>query len=220
MEAVRHAQAALDWGLGLAHWAIAASFRSFELEAERSMQAIDLARQHGWTDEPVVAVARNALGDPAAAGQALTRALDLAEPEGVLMPFLLHSVDPLLRQHARQTTAHAPSSQRMLTGLIPAPADPQGQSALPKGIVPPRPAPIARLSPPSPEPLSASEFRVLRFLPTNLSAPEIAAELSVSVNTVRTHMRHVYAKLGAHHRTGAVARARACGLLTPSSRGH
>ena len=108
----------------------------------------------------------------------------------------------------------------MLTGLIPAPADRQGQSALPKGIVPPRPAPISRLSPPPPEPLSASETRVLRFLPTNLSAPEIAAELSVSVNTVRTHMRHVYAKLGAHHRTDAVARARACGLLRPSSRGH
>jgi len=46
---------------GLAHLAIAASFRSFELEAERSMQVIELARQHGWTDEPVVAVAYVAL---------------------------------------------------------------------------------------------------------------------------------------------------------------
>jgi LuxR family maltose regulon positive regulatory protein len=51
-----------------------------------------------------------------------------------------------------------------------------------------------------------------------LSAPEIASQLSLSVNTVRTHMRHVYEKLGAHRRAGAVERARALGLLAPSSR--
>jgi len=50
---------------------------------------------------------------------------------------------------------------------------------------------------------------VLRYLPTNLSAPEIARELSVSVNTVRTHIRHVCGKLGAHGRTEAVTQARA-----------
>jgi LuxR family maltose regulon positive regulatory protein len=49
-----------------------------------------------------------------------------------------------------------------------------------------------------------------------LSAPEIAGELSVSVNTVRTHMRHLFVKLGVHRRTEAVARARALGLLAPS----
>jgi LuxR family transcriptional regulator, maltose regulon positive regulatory protein len=68
------------------------------------------------------------------------------------------------------------------------------------------------------EPLTDSETRVLRYLPTNLSAPEIAGQLSVSVNTVRTHMRHVYEKLGAHRRAGAVERARALGLLAPSPR--
>src|SRR6202011_3568090 len=46
------------------------------------------------------------------------------------------------------------------------------------------------------EPLSQGETRVLRYLPTNLSAPEIARELSVSVNTVRTHIGHVGGKLG------------------------
>ncbi len=57
---------------------------------------------------------------------------------------------------------------------------------------------------------------MLRYLPTNLSAPEIARELSLSVTTVRTHVRHIFGKLGAHHRTEAVARARALGLLAPS----
>jgi LuxR family transcriptional regulator, maltose regulon positive regulatory protein len=59
---------------------------------------------------------------------------------------------------------------------------------------------------------------VLRYLPTNLSGPEIARELSVSVHTVRTHIRHLFEKLGAHRRTEAVAQARALGLLAPSPR--
>ena len=59
-------------------------------------------------------------------------------------------------------------------------------------------------------------MRVLRYLPTNLSTPEIARELSVSVTTVRTHISHLFAKLGAHRRTEAVARARDLGLLAPS----
>jgi LuxR family maltose regulon positive regulatory protein len=57
---------------------------------------------------------------------------------------------------------------------------------------------------------------VLRYLPTNLSAAEIARELSVSVTTVRTHIRHLFLKLGVHRRTEAVAAARALGLLAPS----
>jgi LuxR family transcriptional regulator, maltose regulon positive regulatory protein len=59
---------------------------------------------------------------------------------------------------------------------------------------------------------------VLRYLPTNLSAPEVARELSLSVHTVRTHMRHIFAKLGVHRRTEAVTRARALSLLAPSPR--
>jgi LuxR family transcriptional regulator, maltose regulon positive regulatory protein len=59
---------------------------------------------------------------------------------------------------------------------------------------------------------------VLRYLPTQLSAPEIATELSVSTSTVKTHMRHLYAKLGAHSRTEAVESARALALLAPSAR--
>jgi LuxR family maltose regulon positive regulatory protein len=67
------------------------------------------------------------------------------------------------------------------------------------------------------EQLSASEGKILRFLPTNLSAPEIAGQLCLSVNTVRTHMRHLYEKLGAHSRTEAVDQARTLGLLALSS---
>jgi len=57
---------------------------------------------------------------------------------------------------------------------------------------------------------------VLRYLPTNLSGPEIARELYISPNTIRTHLRHLYAKLGTHSRAETVARARTLGLLAPS----
>ena len=67
------------------------------------------------------------------------------------------------------------------------------------------------------EPLSGSEIRVLRYLPTHLSAPEIAGELSVATSTVKTHLRNLYAKLGVHSRAEAVERARALVLLAPSA---
>ena len=56
---------------------------------------------------------------------------------------------------------------------------------------------------------------MLRHLPSNLSAPEIGRELYVSASTVKTHMRHIYAKLAVHRRSEAVERARALGLLAP-----
>jgi LuxR family maltose regulon positive regulatory protein len=59
---------------------------------------------------------------------------------------------------------------------------------------------------------------VLRYLPTSLTVPEIADQLYVSVNTVRTHTRHIYDKLGAHRRLEAVELARDLGVLAPSSR--
>ena len=81
-------------------------------------------------------------------------------------------------------------------------------------------ADVAVLRPPQPlELLSDSELRVLRYLPTNLRGPEIAAELFVSLSTIRTHLRNVYAKLGVHSRADAVTRARELGLLSPSSLG-
>jgi LuxR family maltose regulon positive regulatory protein len=61
------------------------------------------------------------------------------------------------------------------------------------------------------DPLSESELRVLRYLPSNLSASEIADVLYVSTSTVKTHMRHIYEKLNVHRRSEAVDRARQAG---------
>ena len=59
---------------------------------------------------------------------------------------------------------------------------------------------------------------MLRYLPTHLSAPEIASELYLSTNTVKTHVRHLHTKLGTHSRDETVEHARALGLLAPSAR--
>jgi LuxR family transcriptional regulator, maltose regulon positive regulatory protein len=145
------------------------------------------------------AITRDALGDSRAAASALERALDLAEPDGALLWFVLHPAPGLLERHARHDTAHAALIADILSLLA-------GNRSAP---------PPAGPRPPL-EALSDSEIRVLRYLPTNLSGPEIAGELCVSLNTIRTHMRHLYAKLGTHRRAEAVARARALGLLAPS----
>ena len=64
------------------------------------------------------------------------------------------------------------------------------------------------------EELSPSELRVLRYLPTNLTRAEIARELYVSINTVNSHIRTIYSKLGARDRSSAVRRARELRLLS------
>ena len=145
--------------------------------------------------------ARDALGDPAAAGRALERALDVAEPNGAVLPFLLHPAKDLLERQARRRTAHAALIGEILDRLAGnRPATPPAGPRLPI------------------EPLSGSELRALRYLPTNLTVPEIAREMYVSVNTVKTHTRNLYAKLGTHSRAETVSRARDLGLLAPSAR--
>lgn len=64
-----------------------------------------------------------------------------------------------------------------------------------------------------PDPLSERELEVLRFLPTHLTSTEIAEALTVSANTVRTHIKNIYGKLGVHSRGEAVARAKALEIL-------
>jgi LuxR family transcriptional regulator, maltose regulon positive regulatory protein len=145
--------------------------------------------------------ARDALGDAGARERALERALDLAEPDGLLLPFLFHPVPDLLERHSRIHTTHGSlilEILNLLAGTRRAPALDQPEHLA--------------------EPLSESELRVLRYLPTNLSNKEIASELYVSVNTVKAHVKHLYTKLDTHHRGEAVERARALGLLAPSSR--
>ena len=68
------------------------------------------------------------------------------------------------------------------------------------------------------EPLTEAETRVLRYLPTHLGAGDIGDELHLSANTVKTHVRHLYQKLGAHSRGEAVERARAFGLVASPPR--
>ena len=97
-------------------------------------------------------------------------ALDLSEPDGVLLPFLLQPTPDLLERHSRFRTTHGSLISEILNLL----AGKQRTSA---------PGEPARLA----EPLSESELRVLRYLPTDLSNQEIASELYVPVNTVNAH---------------------------------
>jgi LuxR family maltose regulon positive regulatory protein len=154
------------------------------------------------------AIARDALGDPAAARDAIRRALDMATPDGAVTAFLFHPPARELFDRYAPDRSEQAALVAGIRNLLPA----EPKLAVHGGA--PRLADSFRLV----DPLSKTEIRVLRYLPTNLSAPEIARELSVSVHTVRTHVRHLFAKLGAHGRTEAVTRARALGLLAPSGR--
>jgi LuxR family maltose regulon positive regulatory protein len=137
------------------------------------------------------------LGDRNAAAAAAEAALAAAEPDRLIFPFAMTEAAELLDALPRHETAHG----ALLADIV----------DLLRGV----PAPSTdreRLSPR--EELSPSELRVLRYLPTNLTRPEIARELYVSINTVNTHIRNVYSKLGARDRSSAVQRARELRLLS------
>ena len=144
------------------------------------------------------ALARKRAGDRAAAERSVERALDLAEPQGFAWIFMtVPGAAELLAAHPAHATAHAAFRQALLDLF-----DGGGAAA-----------------PELAEQLNERELTVLRFLPSNLSAAEIGSELFLSVNTVKTHMRKLYAKLEVHTRADAVERGRALGLLAPSRRG-
>jgi LuxR family maltose regulon positive regulatory protein len=147
------------------------------------------------------AVARDALGDTQAAEDDVERSLDLAEPDALILPFLIVPALDILERHPRHRTAHAALLANILDVLAGSPLRAR------------RPD-LEDLT----EDLTESEMRVLRYLPSNLSAPEIASEIFLSTSTVKTHMRHIYEKLGVHSRTEAVDGARERGLLGPSAR--
>jgi LuxR family transcriptional regulator, maltose regulon positive regulatory protein len=136
------------------------------------------------------------LRDLHAANQAAERALALAEPDRLVLPFVMTGSAGLLEALPRHETEHAALLADILDVLHGSPAAATKQSS----------------SPPT-EKLSRGELKVLRYLPTNLSRPEIAGELSISVNTVSTHLRSIYAKLQVRDRSSAVQRARDLRLL-------
>ena len=141
-------------------------------------------------------LAHRQLGDQRAANQAAERALTLAEADRLILPFAMTGSGELLEALPRHETTHG----ALLTDIL----DVMHGSS---------PAVKDRVSPPQTEALSRGELKVLRYLPTNLSRGEIASELSVSVNTVNTHVRNIYAKLQVGDRSAAVQRARELRLL-------
>ena len=146
-------------------------------------------------------LAHRELGDQRAASQAAERALALAESDRLILPFAMTGSAGLLEALPRHQTAHAALLADILDVL-------HGSS----------PAAKEQTSSPPVEELSPGELRVLRYLPSNLSRPEIAGELSVSPNTVSAHIRNIYAKLQVRDRSSAVRRARELRLLAAAGR--
>ena len=147
------------------------------------------------------ALARKRLGDDQGAERSVERMLELTEPHGrAWMALTLPGARELLEAYPAHRTSHGAHLKALID--------------LAAGAPPPGAEPPTALE----EPLSERELAVLRFLPTNLSASEIGSEMFVSVHTVKTHMRKLYAKLDVHTRAEAVERGRALGLLGPARR--
>jgi LuxR family maltose regulon positive regulatory protein len=142
-------------------------------------------------------IAHLRLGDRKAAAGAAEAALAAAEPDRLIFPFAMTGAAELLDALPRHETAHS----ALLADVV----DLLRGTAVPS---------TDQECPWQPDQLSPSELRVLRYLPTNLTRPEIARELYVSINTVNTHIRNIYSKLGARDRSSAVQRARQQRLLS------
>ena len=170
------------------------------------------ARKAGWVHAQIKililqALAFQARGDQEEALGALARALSLAEPGGYMRVFLDEGAPmAVLLRHAvgrgiaagyagKLLAGFADSSQAIAVG--PDASRPEGSGA-PAGLL---------------DPLSGREMEVLRLLATGLSSTEIAGELIVSVNTIRSHVKSIYGKLDVHGRMEAVQQARKLGLM-------
>jgi LuxR family maltose regulon positive regulatory protein len=154
------------------------------------------------------AVALQVLGRVEEARAVLTRALAMAEPEGYVRIFIDEGApmgELLAAVLATQRPRRGAEAQRMAAYASRLLAALAGN--------PPEERPAAPPSAVLVEPLSARELEVLRLLATTLSTPEIARELVVSANTVRSHVKCIYGKLNAHGRIEALQRARELGLL-------
>jgi LuxR family maltose regulon positive regulatory protein len=172
--------------------------QALELTGRLLAAAEDGGRTGSVVESLVVeALARQALGDRDGAVAAVRRAAALAEPEGHVRVFLDEgpAMTLLLHQVARDRTA-PPFVGRLLLAA--------GSGPLAR-----RPARTPGLI----EPLSDRELEVLRLLQGDLDGPDIARELIVSLNTLRTHTKNIYAKLGVSNRRAAVRRAQELDLL-------
>ncbi|RME45333.1 MAG: helix-turn-helix transcriptional regulator, partial [Chloroflexi bacterium] len=141
------------------------------------------------------ALAYQAQGNLSDALTPLTRALTLAEPEGYVRIFVDEGppMATLLRAAAR--AGIAPNYVRHVLSAF---ETPDARAPIRQDLV---------------EPLSQRELDVLRLLATGLTGPEIARELVVSLNTMRTHTKHIYSKLGVNSRQAAILRAQELEIL-------
>jgi LuxR family maltose regulon positive regulatory protein len=167
--------------------------------AQRLLAAANDGGRDGAAIELLVllSLVHAAAGDRDSARVAVEEALVRAEPEGYVRVFVEEgaAMTALLRSVAVRGAAHD-HAQRVLASLRGGPPPPASPPAR-RGLV---------------EDLSARELEVLRLLRSDLSGPDIARELYVSLNTMRTHTKNIYAKLGVTNRREAVRRADELGL--------
>jgi LuxR family maltose regulon positive regulatory protein len=148
----------------------------------------------------LLALAYEAQGDTPAALVSLERALTLAEPEGYCRLFVEEGPPMAGLLESAADRESAPEYARRLLGAL-------GQREFSE----PPAQPLI-------EALSERELDVLRLLGTDLGGPDIARELVVSLHTVRSHTKKIYAKLGVNNRRAAVRRAEELDLLQRPSR--
>ncbi|MFC0682784.1 protein kinase [Lysobacter korlensis] len=167
----------------------------------RVLEAAETGGRSGTVLEILVlqAGAHQLGGDIPAALTVLERAIALAEPEGYVRTFVDEGAPMKVLLKAAAGGGVAPEYIRRLLVAF-------GDDH-PTGPQRPGAGPILL------EPLSEREREVLRLLETDLSGPEIARQLVVSLNTVRTHTKNIYTKLGVNNRRAAVLRAQDLGQL-------
>jgi LuxR family maltose regulon positive regulatory protein len=169
---------------------------------ERLLRAAQSAGRIGSAIEILAlqALALHAQGHTPKAIIPLERALSLAKPEGYVRVFVDEGPSMAELLHYAASRGLMPDYGRTLLAAF--------------GDITPSPPETPALV----EPLSDREIEVLQLLATRLSSQEIADELSISINTARTHIRNIYGKLDVHSRSEAAKRARALKLLHPWDR--
>jgi LuxR family maltose regulon positive regulatory protein len=197
------AGSALDASVALARaWLVAGDIQAARQALASAADAADDSASAGARLEAYLtdAVISYRSGDRGRGHRCLERALRLGEPERYRLPFIVDWawIWPALRHYPRLATASC-----WLAG--PGQELPGGTPARPAGAVPP--APVVT------QPLSRREREVLQHAASLLTTAEIASEMYVSVNTVKSHLKNTFRKLGAATRGEAVRRARQLGLI-------